>query len=146
MRLPTKARYGMRAMLDLALNYGENETVLMRDIAARQGLTTKYLEQVLIPLRNANLVRSVRGARGGYMLAREPSRITLLEIVEASIGDLTLVDCTEDPDFCEKGDRCATQVVWRELTQAIRGSLGEKTLADLMGIEKGLHSAKVTTR
>lgn len=139
MRLPTKARYGMRAMLDLAVNYGGNEPVLMRDIASRQDLPEKYLEQVLIPLRNTGLVRSVRGARGGYMLARDPSEITLLEIVEACIGDVTMVDCTEDPGYCSRVDNCATSVVWKELTEAIRGSLESKTLADLVDIQKGLH-------
>jgi len=138
-RLPTKARYGMRAMLDLAVNYGGNEPVLMRDIASRQDLPEKYLEQVLIPLRNTGLVRSVRGARGGYMLARDPSEITLLEIVEACIGDVTMVDCTEDPGYCSRVDNCATSVVWKELTEAIRGSLESKTLADLVDIQKGLH-------
>ncbi len=138
MRLPTKARYGMRAMLDLAVNYGGNEPVLMRDIASRQDLPEKYLEQVLIHLRNAGLVRSVRGAKGGYMLARDPSEITLLEIVEACIGDVTMVDCTEDPGYCNKVDACATFVVWKDLTEAIRGSLESKTLADLVEIQKGL--------
>ncbi len=138
MRLPTKARYGMRAMLDLAVNGGETEPVLMRDIAARQDLPEKYLEQVLIPLRNAGLVRGVRGARGGYRLGRNPADISLLEIVEASIGDLAMVDCTEDPAYCERADACATQVVWRELTEALRNTLGRRTLADLVEVEKGI--------
>jgi Rrf2 family protein len=125
-------------MLDLALHYEENEPVLMRDIAARQGLSEKYLEQVLIPLRHAHLVRGVRGAGGGYMLTRDPAEIVLLEIVEASIGELTMVDCTGDPGYCERGDGCAAQVVWRELTQAIRDSLRNRTLADLVEIEMGL--------
>ncbi|MEW6553807.1 MAG: Rrf2 family transcriptional regulator [Actinomycetota bacterium] len=142
MRLPTKARYGMRAMLDLALHYEEDKPVLMRDIAARQGLPEKYLEQVLIPLRHARLVRSVRGAGGGYLLTRDPAQITLLEIVEASIGELTMVDCTGDPGYCERGERCATQVVWKELTQAIRDSLMNRTLAGLVDIETGLKSGK----
>lgn len=132
MRIPTKARYGMRAMLDLALNGGEKEPVLMRDIAARQALPEKYLEQVLIPLRNAGLVRGVRGARGGYRLARSPREINLLEILEACMGDVAMVDCTEDPGYCRRADACATQMVWRELTEAIRGTLRGKTLADLM--------------
>lgn len=136
MRLPTKARYGMRAMLDLALNGGEREPVLMREIAARQGLPEKYLEQVLIPLRNAGLVRGVRGAGGGYRLARSPLEITLLEIVEASIGDLAVVDCTADPGYCSRAETCATQVVWREMTEAIRDTLRSRTLADLVEIER----------
>ena len=127
-------------MLDLAVNYGEKGPVLMRDIASRQDLPEKYLEQVLTPLRNAGLVRSVRGARGGYRLARNPAEITLLEIVEACIGDVAMVDCTEDPGYCHKVDRCATYVVWKDLTDAIRGSLQSKTLADLVDIQMGLKS------
>jgi Rrf2 family protein len=136
----------MRALLDLALNYREDEPVLMRDIAARQDLPEKYLEQILIPLRNAGLVRSVRGAKGGYMLARSSSEITLLEIVEACIGDLTMVDCTENPGYCSRVDSCATFVVWKELTEAIRGSLENKTLAGLVDIQKGLASGGATTQ
>lgn len=146
MRLPTKARYGMRAMLDLAMNGGDKEPVLMRDIAARQGLPEKYLEQVLIPLRNAGLVRGVRGARGGYRLARSPADIRLLEIVEASIGDLAVVDCTEDTAYCERADACATQVVWRELTEAIRETLDKRTLADLVEVENKLRRRKARAR
>ena len=138
MRLPTRARYGMRAMLDLAVNGGEKEPVLMRDIASRQDLPEKYLEQVLIPLRNAGLVRGVRGARGGYRLARDPVDISLLEIVEACIGDLAVVDCTEDPSYCDRAEACAAQVVWRELAEAIRSTLGRRTLADLVEVEKRL--------
>lgn len=146
MRLPTKARYGMRAILELAIDYEEEEPVLKRDIAARQDISEKYLEQVLIPLRIAGLVRSVRGARGGYLLARDPSRITLLEIVEACIGDVTMVDCTEDPEFCSRVDGCATSIIWKELTEAIRTTLASKTLADLVNIEKGLRSQGALAR
>jgi Rrf2 family protein len=145
LRLPTKARYGMRAILELALHYDTGEPVLMRDIAARRGLPEKYLEQVLIPLRNAGLVRSVRGARGGYLLTRDPSEMTLLAIVEACIGDVTMVDCTDDPGYCSRVDSCATFVVWKELTEAIRATLAGRTLADLMDIERGLLPEKAIT-
>lgn len=142
MRLPTKARYGMRAMLDLAMHNAENEPVLMRDVASRQGLSEKYLEQVLIPLRHAGLIKSVRGAKGGYLLARGPAEISLLEIVEASIGDVSMVDCVEDPENCQRVDGCATYVVWKELAEAIKASLESKTLSDLMVIEKGLRDER----
>jgi Rrf2 family protein len=142
MRMPTKARYGMRAMLDLAMHDAENEPVLMRDVASRQGLSEKYLEQVLIPLRHAGLVKSVRGAKGGYMLARSPAETSLLEIVEAGIGDVSMVDCVEDPENCRRVDSCATYVVWKELAEAIKASLGSKTLSDLMDIEQGLQDER----
>jgi Rrf2 family protein len=132
----------MRAMLDLAQNGGESEPVLMRDIASRQGLPKKYLEQVLIPLRNAGLVRGVRGAGGGYQLARKPREISLLEIVEASIGDLFVVDCTGDPGYCERTDTCATQLIWKELAEAMRETLGKKTLADLVDIDRRLRRGR----
>lgn len=139
MRLPTKARYGVRAMLDLAVNNGEEEPVLMRDVALRQNLSEKYLEQILIPLRNAGLVRGVRGAKGGYMLTRSPSSINLLEIVEACIGDVTMVDCVEDPEYCQRIEGCATFVIWKELTETIREFLESKTLNDLTGIQRDLN-------
>ena len=142
MRLPTKARYGMRAMLDLAVHGAENEPVMMRDVASRQGLSDKYLEQVLIPLRHAGLIKSVRGAKGGYMLTRVPGEINLLEIVEAGIGDLSMVDCVEDPGSCRNAAGCATYVVWKELAEVVKETLESKTLADLMAIEEGLREER----
>ncbi len=140
MRIPTKARYGLRAMLDIASHNGENQPVLVKDIAARQGLSERYLTQIFISLRHAGLVRSVRGSKGGFLLARDPARISMLEIVEACIGNLSMVDCIGDPASCEKVGGCATYVVWRELSEGMRAMLAGRTLRDLMAIQNELDS------
>ncbi len=141
MRMPTKARYGMRAMLDLALHGGEEHPVLLRDIAARQDLSERYLGQVFNLLRNAGLVRSARGAGGGFMLSRPPENIDLLEIVQACMGELKTVECVEDRGFCPRADGCATRLVWEELTRSMREVLAGKTLADLAGMQMAMRSA-----
>lgn len=136
MRMPTKARYGMRAMLDLALHGGESRPVLLREVAARQGLSERYLGQVFILLRQAGLVRSARGAKGGFMLGRPPESIDLLEIVEACIGDIRMVECVASRSYCARADDCATRLVWEEVTRSMREALAGKTLADLVVMQE----------
>ena len=136
MRMPTKARYGLRAMLDLAMHGGYEHPVLLREIASRQGLSERYLGQVFILLRNAGLVRTARGAKGGFMLSRPPGEIDLLEVVEACIGDLSMVECVRKRDFCGRADDCAARLVWEEVTRSMRGALAGKTLADLAGMQR----------
>lgn len=136
MRMPTKARYGLRAMLDLAMHEGDKHPVLLREIALRQGVSERYLSQVFILLRNAGLVRTARGAKGGFMLSRTPEEIDLLKVVEACIGDLSMVECVRKRDLCDRSDDCAARLVWEELTRSMRGVLAGKTLADLVGIQR----------
>lgn len=136
MRMPTKARYGMRAMLDLAMHDGYNRPVLLRDVAARQGLSERYLAQVFILLRHAGLVRSARGAKGGFMLSMPPERITLLEIVQACIGDISMVECVRSRDFCTRVDNCATRLIWAEVTRSMKEVLAGRSLADLVGMQR----------
>lgn len=138
--MPTKARYGMRAMLDLALHGGQSRPVLLREVAARQGLSERYLGQVFILLRRAGLVRSARGAKGGFMLARPPERIDLLEIVEACIGELSMVECVSSRSYCNRADDCATRLVWEEVTSSMREVLAGKTLADLVVMQEGMEN------
>jgi Rrf2 family transcriptional regulator, cysteine metabolism repressor len=130
LRIPTKARYGLRAMVDVAM-HNQDQPVLMKDIAARQALSERYLEQIFSSLRHAGLVRSVRGARGGFLLARPAAEINLLEVVEGCIGDLNMVECVEDNSACEKIPRCATYIIWKELTSVMKDYLAGKTLAAL---------------
>jgi len=134
--MPTKARYGMRAMLDLAMNGGWEHPVLLRDVASRQGLSPRYLEQVFILLRYAGLVRSARGAKGGFMLSRPPENIGLLEIVEACIGDISMVECLRNRGYCSRADDCAARLVWEEVTRSMREVLAGRTLADLVGMQR----------
>lgn len=132
MRLPTKARYAVRALLDLALHQQGDRPVYLREVARRQGISERYLEQVLIPIRAAGLVRSSRGVKGGYLLARPAGEITVLEIVEAAVGRLRLVDCVDDDSFCPRRQHCVVSDLWEEATGALRAVLAGKTLADLM--------------
>ena len=108
MRLSTKGRYGTRAMLDLALNFGK-EPVLLRDIARRQEVSEKYLEHSVSALRKAGLVRSIRGARGGYVLAKPPSEIRLSEIMEVLEGSMAPVDCVDDAHVCHRANLCVSR-------------------------------------
>ena len=131
MKLSTKTRYGTRALLDLALNYGKG-TVSVREIAARQDVSPKYLEQLLASLRAAGLVRSVRGAQGGYILTEPPDQINLREIHDVFEGTEGLVECTTSPDICDRTDFCAIQDIWARMYAACIGVLESTTLEDLV--------------
>ncbi len=130
MRLSTKGRYGARAMLDLALNFGK-EPVLLRDIATRQEVSEKYLEHSMSSLRNAGLVRSIRGARGGYILAKLPSEIRLSEIMEVLEGSMAPVECVDDTEVCHRADLCVTRDIWVKMKEAIDNILESTTLENL---------------
>src|SRR4030065_2738604 len=100
MKLSSKIRYGSRAMVELASHYGEG-AIELKEIAKKENISPKYLEQVIIPLRTAGLVKSVRGSKGGYSLARSPSEICLFDVVEILEGPLYLGDCVRDPKVCK---------------------------------------------
>ena len=131
MRLSTKGRYGARAMLDLALNSGKGP-VLLRDIAKRQEVSEKYLEHSITTLRKAGLVRSIRGARGGYVLAKSPSQIRLSEIMEVLEGSMAPVECVDDPQVCQRAQLCVTRDIWAEMKEAIDNILESITLQDMV--------------
>ncbi len=131
MRLSTKGRYGIRAMLDLALNSSEGP-VLLRDIAKRQEVSEKYLEHSISALRKAGLVRSIRGARGGYVLAKLPSQIRLSEIMEVLEGSMAPVECVDDPQICQRAQLCVTRDIWAKMKEAIDNILGSITLQDMV--------------
>ena len=130
MKLSTRGRYGARFMLDLSLQYGQGP-VLLRELAERQGLSAKYLDQLAGNLRSAGLLKSKRGVGGGVMLAKPPQQISLLEVVEAVEGALSLVGCVAHPAGCPRSQKCVTFEVWEELAQAMRNILSKITLADL---------------
>lgn len=132
MKLSTRSRYGVRLMLELALNNGKGQ-VLLKDIAREEDISEKYLSLIIIPLKSAGLVTSTRGAHGGYALAKPPSTITLREIVEVLEGDTCLVDCVKNPDACPRVDTCASRDLWVVLSGKISETLGSITLADLAG-------------
>ena len=130
MKFSTRARYGMRAMLDLAVN-GDGGLVLLKDIAARQAISKRYLEHMMTLLRNHGLVIAERGAAGGYRLRRPAAEIRLDEIFEALEGDISPVECVRDSSVCGRADDCVVRDLWCEVTAAMRGVLAGKTLADL---------------
>ena len=135
MKLSTRARYGTKALLDIAQHKDEGP-VLLRDIAKRQGISEDYLEHLLILLKAAGLIRSIRGNRGGFVLARSPSEIRLDEVVQVLEGEIALVECVDNPEVCPHVDFCLTHVLWREVTSAMNRVLKSTTLQDLIEIEK----------
>jgi len=141
LRLPTKPRYGLRTMLDIAANQGEGEPVLMRDIAGRQGISEKYLEHVVNSLRNAGLLRSVRGPRGGYLLARPAESISLLDIYEATDGRVLSAECLQDEAACGRATACAARQAWEGLYEVMREYLQKMTLRELLERQAELQAA-----
>jgi len=145
MKLSTKSRYGLRAMIDLALHYKQGH-VAVGDISKREDISTHYLEQILSKLRREGLLKSVRGARGGYALAKPPGKITVGRIVGILEGGIELVNCTSGTkkSFCKRIDRCLSRLVWEKLNACINEVLDSTTLADLLkeakerGIDKKL--------
>ena len=131
MKLSTRSRYGTRLMLDMAQRYQEGP-IQLGAIASRQNISVKYLEQLIIPLKRAHYVNSVRGSRGGHMLARSPDEITVGEIVKLLEGGVRLTDCTAHPETCERADQCMMRLVWKEATQAIQEKLDGLSLADVL--------------
>lgn len=137
MKVSTRSRYGVRAMLELGLNFPGGPMPL-RTLASRQEISAKYLEQLLIPLKSAGMVRSQRGARGGYMLAVDPEEVTLLMVVRALEGPMSLVDCVEDPEYCGRMESCAAHRLWTDLNRLMEDYLAGQTLAQLMAEQKEL--------
>ena len=136
-KLSTKGRYGTRLMLNLALHYEEGkEAVVLKNISKEEDLSIRYLEQIIIPLKINRLVKSVRGAGGGYTLAKHPSEITLCAIIEVLEGSCSLVDCVEDPGSCERMTECATHEIWNEASDLLKNYFESKTLQDLVEIAK----------
>jgi len=131
LKLSTKGRYGVRAMFELALSYGQGP-ILMGKIAAEQGLSRKYLHALLTSLKKSGLVTSVRGAKGGYMLAKPPHEINLTEIIESLEGPLSIVHCVRDQEKCPRSDECSVQPLWGALNAALEQTLSRFTLADLI--------------
>lgn len=132
MKISTRGRYALRLMLELALHYGEGTFITLKEVSSQQGISTKYLEQIISPLGKAGLVRSVRGAQGGYQLTRPPQDYTVGEILRLVEGSLAPVPCVENcAPACSRQDGCATLEVWKELKKAIDQVVDSFTLADL---------------
>lgn len=130
MWISTKAQYGMRALVEVAL--GGDEPTSLKTVADRQVLSHQYLEQIFAVLRRAGIVESVRGARGGYRVTRPLAEVTALEVVELLEGSVAPVTCIDDEGTCERVGHCSTEVLWRRVDGAVRAVLGTTTLADLV--------------
>jgi Rrf2 family cysteine metabolism transcriptional repressor len=132
MKISTKGRYALRLMLDLALN-NTGEAVSLKDIARRQDISDKYLEQIISILNKAGYVRSIRGAQGGYMLRRPPKEYTVGMILRLTEGTLAPVSCVEDDAVeCEREASCVTFIVWKKINDAINEVVDNITLEDLV--------------
>jgi len=135
MKLSTKGRYGVRLMFDLAQHAGDGP-VTLKDIAARQEISEKYLSNLIPLLKNAGFVHAVRGSQGGYTLARAPRDINLKDILVALEGPMCLVECTEKPLLCQRSGECLMRDVWSEVTGKMFEALESFTLEALMERQK----------
>ena len=131
MKLSTRSRYGTRMMADLAEHYDQGP-VQIGNIAKRQGISVKYLEQLIIPLKKSGFIKSIRGSKGGHMLSRPPSKITVGEIVKVLEGGVDLTGCVQEKGSCERSGYCLVRKVWQEASEAIYKILYSKYLTDVI--------------
>jgi Rrf2 family protein len=122
-------------MFDLALHYGDGP-IFLKDIAKRQAISAKYLWQLINPLKTTRLITSTRGAHGGYILGREPEKISLKEILDVLEGSLCMVDCVDNASICERAPDCVARDIWGEVSQGMRQTLANTTLADMVKRQK----------
>ena len=132
MKISTKGRYALRLMMDLAEN-NTGSPISLKDVAKRQDISDKYLEQIISILNKAGYVRSVRGAQGGYMLKMEPQNYTVGMILRQTEGSLAPVACIEDDEIvCDRQQQCVTSIVYKKINDAISGVVDNITLQDLV--------------
>ena len=132
MKISTRGRYALRMMLDLAVN-NNGEPIRLKDISKRQGISDKYLEQIISILNKAGFVRSIRGPQGGYMLNHEPKEYTVGMILRLTEGSLAPVACLDyEPNDCERRNECVTLILWEKLNDAIKSVVDNITLQDLV--------------
>jgi len=130
MRLSTRARYGTRALVELALAYPQ-DIVSVAEIAERQNVSPKYLERIMAELKASGIVAAERGAHGGYALARPPESITLSEVLEVLDGSSAPVPCVDDPDLCPREQTCPVRQTWAEVKRSVENVLKATTVGDL---------------
>jgi len=134
-RLSTKGRYGTRLMLNLAKHYNNGVgSVVLKDLSKEEDISIRYLEQIIIPLKLNNLVKSIRGAGGGYKLARHPSEINLVDILKALEGPCCLVECVDDDEYCDRISTCAAHEIWEEASAMLKNYFEDITLEKLVKI------------
>ena len=131
MKLSTRSRYGTRILVDLA-RHKDQGPIQISEISRRQNISVKYLEQLIRPLKQANLVTSVRGPKGGHLLAENPQNISLGQIVRLFEGQTDLVECVSYPNKCPMSDDCQVRLAWRDATEVLYEKLDAITISDLM--------------
>ena len=141
MKISTKGRYSVTALYELAQRYGEGP-VSLKCVAQGQGLSENYLEQLMVPLRRAGLVQSIRGAQGGYMLAKSPAEITIGSIITTVEGPIAVVDCLlaeagAAEQMCDKACACVTRGIWEKVCDSISQVLESITLQTLLDNDNG---------
>src|SRR6516165_3725847 len=141
MRLSTKSRYGVRALFDIAYNSG-NLPAQIQDISRRQDISPRYLEQIFQKLKKKGILKSKRGPQGGYYLARRPEEITVRDIIQATEGDILLVECTGEKKKkkgeCAFEGSCVTQTIWQEASTRLQEYFSSITLKDLCDRGQGM--------
>jgi len=143
-KLSTKGRYGTRLMVYLARRYGEAaEPIILKSVAESEAISIRYLEQIIIPLKINKLVKSIRGAGGGYTLARKPSEIKVCDILHALEGTCSLVECVEDETVCDRIATCGTHEIWKEASVLMKNYFERISLEDILAVtDKKLAAAK----
>lgn len=136
MKISTKGRYGLRALVDLSINGKSGTPVFLSDIAKRQGISDKYLEQIATQLQRGGLVKALRGRKGGYLLNKPDSEIKLSDVIKILEGPICLVNCVTEPDTCSKSAMCSTRDIWTILSNKIEEVLSSYTLADLSKLQE----------
>jgi len=131
MKLSTMGRYGLRILMDIA-EHQKERPVTLQEIAARQDLSQKYLWHVITPMKNAGLIQVTRGAGGGYRLARDPSSISLLDILTAVEGKICIVPCVNSPENCKRSKFCAAKTAWEKVNEVICKSLKSMSLETII--------------
>ena len=132
MKISTKGRYALRLMLDLAV-YDTGDPVSLKDVAKRQEISEKYLEQIISLLHKAGLVRSIRGAQGGYRLTRQPKEYTVGDILRQTEGSLAPAACIEDEKSCDRIESCVTIRIYEKINRAVNSVVDGITLEDMVG-------------
>ncbi len=132
MKISAKARYGLRILLDIALNETPERPRLMKEICEAQDLSEKFTSRLVIPLRTSGMIHSIRGKLGGFRLAKSPTDITLLNVIECLQGPIHVTDCLEDRSVCPRNAKCATRVIWTDINNAIRNALQGITLDSII--------------
>ena len=148
MKLSTKGRYGLRALVDIAV-YSEEGPVSISAVSKRQNITIRYLEQLLPKLKKAGIIKSIRGAQGGYYLAKPLEDISVGDVLRSLEGDLNLVECSEitgDGKECVGSKYCVTKTVWRKINDSIRETVDSICLKELVEEAKEIHNNCKTER